>query len=50
MSKIKCDCCRVEVALSLGQYIESIHEFICDYCLEELFSSGPEDIHSYEIN
>ena len=50
MYKVKCDCCRVEVEISTGQYVESLHEFICNYCLEEMFASGPEDVYSYEVH
>jgi hypothetical protein len=50
MYKVKCDCCQVEVEISLGQYIEARHEFICNYCLEEMYASGPEDIYSYEVH
>lgn len=50
MYKVKCDCCRVEAEMSAGQYVEALHEFICNYCLEEMFASGPEDLYSYEVN
>jgi len=50
MHKVKCDCCKVEVFIKDGQYIAAIHEFICNYCLEEMFASGPEDLYSYEVN
>lgn len=50
INKVKCDCCRVEVEVKAGQYVAVLHEFICNFCLEEMFCDGPEDMYSYEVN